>query len=314
MTKSPNPVPEVNRISAENATSPIHLTNGRGTLQVADGKIRVCPPEESELAADHVIVGEPLTGLFWTSKEEHDRGAPGEVAVCGYSRDAEIPTRVARPLQLVHALRPFPGEPVVWIAPVGQVVLGLIREASAKGISAPAEVEAYVTRELGGCGSEVEPDEVRRLIGGAIRNGGSLSVTAAARLAGVSKGTMSRWRERYGLAAGDGVGIDATRLAMFQETHQVRRRSDRQRGRAPEPAATPVTRGPGKRPPTVREVVWRFLKCVGKATREEIVSEVQKALPGTLEFEIQNVLNDHRQFRLHPGKGLEPSYYAICDD
>jgi hypothetical protein len=307
-------VPDADRIPAENAASPIHLTNGRVTLQVADGKIRVWPPGKSELAADRVIVGEPLMGLFWPSKEEHDRGAPGEVAVCGYSRDAEIPSRVARRLQLVDALMPLPDEPGVWIVPIERIVLGLVREASAKGISDPAEVEAYVTRGLAGCRSEVEPDEIRRLIGGATRNGGSLSVTAAARLAGVSKGTMSRWRERYGLAAGDGACIDATRLATFQETHQVRRRSNRQRGRDSQPSAAPVTRGPGKQPPTVREVVWRFLRCVGKATREEIVSEVQKALPGTMEFEIQRVLNDHRQFRLHPGKGSEPSYYMLCDD
>ncbi len=119
-------------------------------------------PSDTEVN-DCVTVGGPLWKLRWPSKEV-DIGTPGELAVCGHSDDAEIPFNVARRLQLVDALKPLPGEPRVWVVPVERIVFGLLREASAKGISEPAEVETYVTRGLAECGDGAEPAAVWHLI------------------------------------------------------------------------------------------------------------------------------------------------------
>jgi hypothetical protein len=135
-------------------------------LEVTDGRIFVCPTEASEPQDSSVVVAETRWGLYWPSKDVHDRGVPGQLAVCGYSENVEIPAAVARRLKLIDALRPLAGAPGVWVIPVERIVLGLVREASAKGITDSAQVEAYVTWGLAECGSDVEPDGIRSLIGG----------------------------------------------------------------------------------------------------------------------------------------------------
>ena len=67
-------------------------------------------------------------------------------------------------LQLADALKPLPDEPGVWIVPIERSVSGLVREASAKGITEPPELEAYVASGLAACGENVEPADVRHLI------------------------------------------------------------------------------------------------------------------------------------------------------
>jgi hypothetical protein len=44
------------------------------------------------------------------------------------------------------------------------MVFGLVREASGKGITEPAKIEAYVIRGLAECGDDAEPANIRHLI------------------------------------------------------------------------------------------------------------------------------------------------------
>ena len=89
---------------------------------------------------------------------------PGELVVHGYSEDAKIPSTVARRLQLVDAIRPLPGKPGIWIVPVERMAFGLVREASAKGMTARAELESYVAEGLAECGDSVDTVVVRHLV------------------------------------------------------------------------------------------------------------------------------------------------------
>ncbi len=84
--KGTNLSPDADRIADESAAPPVYLKNGRATLQVADGKIHVCPPEESEPREGSVVIAEPLMGLFWASKEEHDQAPPGSRRSAGILR------------------------------------------------------------------------------------------------------------------------------------------------------------------------------------------------------------------------------------
>jgi len=143
---------------------------------------------------------------------------------------------------------------------------------------------------------------------------GSLSVTEAARIAGVPKGTMSRWRKLYGLAASNGTRIDRERLAKLLETRQACRNPGGGHSQGSRPSGSDGTVTGRKQPPSVRRVVWRMLRQVTRATYEEIVAEVRRLLPDTSTAAIRSVLGDWHQFRFHPGSGLEPSYYTLFDE
>ena len=115
-------------------------------------------------ANDCVTVGRPRWEIRRPSKEVRDDSMPGELVVHGYSEDAKIPSTVARRLQLVDAIWPLPGKPGIWIVPVERMAFGLVREASAKGMTARAELESYVAEGLAECGDSVDTVVVRHLV------------------------------------------------------------------------------------------------------------------------------------------------------
>jgi hypothetical protein len=88
----------------------------------------------------------------------------GTPALCGYSVDAEVPAHVIRQLQLVNGVRPLSQSPGVWTVPIDQLILGLVREASAKGVIAPDEQTDYVARALDEFHYETELLDIRKYV------------------------------------------------------------------------------------------------------------------------------------------------------
>ena len=110
----------------------------------------------------------------------------------------------------------------------------------------------------------------------------ALTLKEAASIAGVNKGTMSRLRERYALAAGDTTQVDLDRLRTHLEDHPKPNLSKPKGGKANRKReAVFHNNNDEEEEPSAYEYIYGFLRLQKEATFDEIVDYLQKFRKGT---------------------------------
>lgn len=136
-----------------------------------------------------------------------------------------------------------------------------------------------------------------------------LSVTEAARFAGVDKGVMTRWRRKHGLAASDGTRIDRDKLVTFLKAYKRKTKSKGHSTRK-----TLAGAGEADEPLNVHVLVFNYLRLKRYgATSDAIVTHIREIHPGVSESEVDRVLYNPDCFQLKPD-GSGGTVFMIRDD
>jgi len=118
--------------------------------------------------------------------------------------------------------------------------------------------------------------ELREHVNEALRPtdaGNSLSVTDAAKIVGVDVGTMSRARERFELAASDGVRIDGPKFLKWAPTYEPKRRATRPSVAKVQPTLPKEVADAQDKMPSAREAIVTFLRGNKQGATQEQITE-----------------------------------------
>ncbi len=134
-----------------------------------------------------------------------------------------------------------------------------------------------------------------------------LSVTHAARIAHIDPGNMTRWRTRYGLAAKDGVSIDAIKLLELLKKYKPKRQSVKKNA----PMAAKNVEDSDDEPISIHEAVFYFLRRRMTATHGEIASHLRETFPDISNHDILQELSNSASY--HFAKEHGQAVYRLVD-
>jgi hypothetical protein len=121
----------------------------------------------------------------------------------------------------------------------------------------------------------------------------SLSVTDAAKIIRVDVGTMSRARDRFDLAASDGVRIDGLKFIKWAPTYEPQRRATRPLVAKVQPTPPEDVADAQDKMPSAREAIFFYLQRTKHgATKEQIIEHCREWYPKLPAEEIDSDLGN----------------------